>query len=176
MRHVLVAALLFAGLTSPMAGQTEEWKTFKNEGGNFSVLLPTEAKETVAGGGDQGPESHTFMATSNSVSYVLVYVYTKPEQPATEEEFKIYRDSLMQNFAGCQIATEGAAAPPVPNHVGHFYTMNCDFKGVKMTVIGDLYWGKHYSYAVLSMYAAGGASPAGARKFTDSFAVLDASK
>ena len=39
-----------------------------------------------------------------------------------------------------------------------------------------MYWGKHYAYAVLTMFSTAPSDPPTAKKFSDSFSVLDASK
>jgi hypothetical protein len=54
--------------------------------------------------------------------------------------------------------------------------MNCDVRTQKMSFVGNLYWGKHYAYAVLAMFPTAAADPPEAGKFCNSFSVLGGSK
>jgi hypothetical protein len=75
----------------------------------------------------------------------------------------------------CDVPSEDPAAPPVRGYIGRSYHLNCTFKEKKNSY-GNLYLGKHYFYIVMGFYPPGPTMPAEIKKFTDSFAVLDASK
>jgi hypothetical protein len=170
----LVVALAIAGtLTAPLAGQTEEWHTYTNEQGNFSVLLPIEPKDTT-NGDPSSVVSHTILALSGSNAYMVVFVFTKPEQSVTEAEFKVYRDSVMKTLPQCAQETESPASPTVIGYIGHWYRMNCSMRDQNMTLIGNLYWGRHYAYAVFTLFPPAPTDPPTAKKFSDSFSVFDA--
>ncbi len=80
MRYWFIRMSLLVCLAAPLAGETDEWRRYKNEGGNFSVLMPVEPKESV--NGDQGAQpSHTIQAISASIGYTVVYVITKAASP-----------------------------------------------------------------------------------------------
>jgi hypothetical protein len=54
--------------------------------------------------------------------------------------------------------------------------MNCVISEKKMTFVGNLYWGRHYAYAVMVIFQSAPSDPPATQKFMDSFAVIDASK
>jgi hypothetical protein len=175
MLYWLLRISLLVSLAAPVAGQTDEWHRYKNDAGNFSVLMPVEPKESVIDE-PNGQSSHTIQAISGSVGYTVVYVITKAEQTVDEATFKAYRDAFLKGLPNCDLVTEDPASPAVRGYVGHWYRMNCSVQDKKLSFVGNLYWGKHYAYAVLTMFATEPSDPPMARKFTDSFFVLDASK
>ena len=67
-------------------------------------------------------------------------------------------------FAGC---SSGSSAPQRGKIEG-MVTVN----GKPMNFAGDLYWGKRYAYAVMVIFPASPADPAGTQKFIGSFGVL----
>jgi len=46
----------------------------------------------------------------------------------------------------------------------------------KVTILGNLYWGKHYAYAVMVMFPASAAAPQTTNKFLQSFGIIDQGK
>jgi hypothetical protein len=174
-RHLFVYTLLLVCLSVPFAGQADQWSKYSNQEGNFSVLLPVTPSDTP--NGDQNaPLSHTIQALSGGISYTIVYVVTKPEQPVDEATFKIYRDSFLKGLPNCDLLREDPASPALSGFVGHWYRLNCTVQNQKLSMIGNLYWGKHHAYAVLTMFATAASDPPNARKFSNSFAVLDTGK
>lgn len=177
MRYWFIRISLLVCLAAPLAGQTDEWRRYKNEGGNFSVLMPVEPQDIP--NGDQGAQvSHTILAISGSIGYTVVYVISKAEQPVDEATFKIYRDGFIEDLPNwnCNLVTENPPSPALPGYVGHWYRMNCHGEKQKQTFIGNLYWGKHYAYAVMTIFPTAPSDPPAAKKFGDSFSVLDATK
>lgn len=174
MRYWVVALFLLACLAVPFAGQTDQWQRYKNDGGNFSVLILGDPKESVNGEGAQA--SHTIQAIYGAVGYTVVYVSNSVEQKVDEPTYKIYRDAFLKGLPQCNMAKEDAASRPLSGYIGRWYRMNCDMGSQKMSFIGNLYWGKHYAYAVLAMFSSASADPPEASKFYNSFSVLDGSK
>jgi hypothetical protein len=175
MRSWLTCTLLLVGVAVPFAGQTNEWHRYNNQAGNFSVLMPIEPQDSP--NGDQAEQvSHTVQAISGSIGYTVVYVISNAEQPVDEATFNIYRDAFLKGLPNCERITEDAASPAVQGYIGHWYRMSCNVSGQKLSFVGNLYWGKHYAYAVLAMFPTESSDPATAKKFTSSFAVLDPSK
>ncbi|HEV3253221.1 MAG TPA: hypothetical protein VG033_02365 [Candidatus Acidoferrales bacterium] len=174
-RNWFIRVALFVCLAAPLAGQTDEWQKYKNELGNFSALLPGEPKDSL--NGDQSEHvSHLIQLNSGLLSYSVVYVITQEEQRVDEETFKPNRDLFFKGLPMCDVPSEDPASPPIHGYVGRSYHLNCTFNEKKMNSFGNLYWGKHYFYIVMGFYPPGDTMPAEIKKFTDSFAVLDASK
>ena len=173
MRYLLVCTLLLACLCAPFAGQSNEWHRYRNTDGNFSVLMPVEPQDTVNPGEQT---SHTIQAIDGGIAYAVIYVTMPTEQPVNEPTFKVYRDSFLKGLPNCELKTEAAAAPAIQDYIGHWYRLNCTVEQSKLTFVGNLYWGRHYAYGVLAMFQTGPSDPATARKFTDSFSVIDTSK
>jgi len=46
----------------------------------------------------------------------------------------------------------------------------------KITIVGSLYWGKHYSYAVMAIFSATVPQPADVKKFVESITLIDPEK
>jgi len=174
MRYWVLTIFLLACLAAPFAGQTNQWQRYRNDGGNFSVLILGDPKEVVNGEGAQA--SHTIQSISGSVGYTVVYVANPAEQPVDEPTFKIYRDAFLKGLPQCNLAKEDAVSRPLAGYIGRWYRMNCDVSGQKMSFTGNLYWGKHYAYAVLAMFPTAPTDPPESAKFYDSFSVLDGSK
>ena len=175
MRSWFLRIALLVCLAASLSGQTNEWRNYRNVDGNFSALMPGEPKGNVNTEKD-GPTTHTIQAISDSVVYLVIYVTAPSEQPGDEATFNVYRDAFLKGLPNCDLVTEDAASTTVPGHVGHWYRLNCLVQGQKYIFVGNLYWGKHRAYAVLSMFAAAPSDPPAARKFIDSFAVIDADK
>ncbi|HEY6249031.1 MAG TPA: hypothetical protein VI685_03665 [Candidatus Angelobacter sp.] len=174
MRYWVLALFLLTCLAAPFAGQTDQWQRYRNDGGNFSVLVAGQPNESVSGEGAQA--SHTIQAISGSIGYTIVYVVNPAEQPVDEPTFQIYRDAFLKGLPQCNLAKEDATSRPLTGYVGRWYRMDCDIGDKKMSFIGNLYWGKHYAYAVLAMFPSASSDPPEAAKFYNSFSVLDASK
>jgi len=174
MRYRVLALFLLTCLALPFAGQTDQWQRYKNDGGNFSALMPGQPTENVNGEGDKA--SHTIQLISGTIGYTVVYVSNSAEQPVNEETFKIYRDAFLKGLPQCNLVKEDSTSHPLQGYIGRWYRMSCDIGSVKMSFIGNLYWGKHYAYAVLAMFSGASQDPPEAEKFYNSFSVLGSSK
>jgi|SRR5579864_2338008 len=174
MRYWVLALFLLTCLVAPFAGQNDQWQRYRNEGGNFSVMILGDPKESVNGEGAQA--SHTIQSISGTVGYTVVYVANPVEQKVDDATFKVYRDAFLQGLPQCTLAKEDASSHPLSGYIGRWYRMNCDIGSQKMSFIGNLYWGRHYAYAVLAMFSTASADPPEAGKFYNSFSVLDGSK
>ena len=174
MRYWVLTVLLLTCLAAPFAGQSDQWQRYRNEGGNFSVLISGNPQESVSGEGAQA--SHTIQSISGGIGYTVVYVANTAEQPVDEPTFKIYRDAFLKGLPQCDMAKEDPVSRPLAGYVGRWYRMNCDISGKKMSFTGNLYWGKHYAYAVLAMFPTAPTDPPESSRFYNSFSVLDSSK
>lgn len=155
----------------------ENWFTYKNAEGNFSANLPIEPKDTVNSVPDaQIATSHTILSLSNDIGYMVVYAETAAEHSVDDASFNSYRDAFLKTLPSCSVAVESEASPSIRGYIGHAYRLNCMINGVKMTMVGDLYWGRRYGYAVLAMFNTAVSDPAEVRRFVDSFKVIDPSK
>ncbi|HET9402380.1 MAG TPA: hypothetical protein VFO34_15655, partial [Candidatus Acidoferrales bacterium] len=152
------------------------WIAYGNSDGNFTALMPIQPKITP-NAANQGQVSNTIQALADDgVAYTVVYVRNAEAQPVDEQTFQLYRDMFLKSVPTCSVLAEFAASPDVQGLVGHAYRLNCVINNVNMTMTGDLYWGRHYAYAVFAMFGPMVSDPAEARKFVDSFKVIDPSK
>jgi hypothetical protein len=106
----------------------------------------------------------------------VVYAFWKPQEEVNEVAFERYRDYFLDNLEACDVLSEEPPSPPVRGYFGHSYRLNCKVQGKKMILVGNLYAGKHYTYAVMAMFAPDTLLSPTIKKFLDSFTVLDASK
>src|SRR5260370_27678548 len=148
MRYRIIGRVLVVCLAESLTGQTNEWRRYRNVDGNFSAVMPGEPKDSPNGDQDANP-SHTIQAIDGSIAYTVVYVITEAEQQVDEATFKVYRDAFINGLPQCDLATEAAASAEIQGYVGHWYRMNCHVENKPVSFIGNLYWGKHYAYAVL---------------------------
>ena len=171
MRNIMHAALLLL-LAATLTGQTGEWKRYRNVDGNFTVLFPGEPTDTVNKTGNES-QSHNLMVQTASGFYLVVYVTNTAAQPVDEATFRVYRDSFLQGLPQCTMDSEKAANPAVAALIGRWYRLTCNESGTKVAMEGNLYWGKHYAYAVLVMNSITAPQPEGEQKFLDSFSMID---
>lgn len=170
MRHPLARLMLLVCLAVSLAGQSSDWHTYRNTDGNFSVLLPGEPKDSVSG------DAHTIQSIVGSVGYTIVYVKLPGEQAVDEANYQLYKEGFLKELPGCDVASELPASPVLTGYIGRYYRMNCLVSNTKMTFVGNLYWGKHYGYAVFGMFGTAPSDPPGAKAFVDSFSLIDSSK
>jgi len=175
MRTWIIRFALLVSLSVPLAGQTNEWHNYRNVDGNFSALLPGEPKENVSTDPD-GTTTHTIQTVADSVVFLVVYVAAPAEQQVDEATFNVYRDAFLKGLPNCDLVKEDAPSPAVTAHVGHSYRLSCLVGDTRYIFVGNLYWGKHRAYAVLSMFQPAASDPLTARKFINSFAVIDTAK
>jgi hypothetical protein len=171
----LIRISLLLCLSAPAAGRTDEWHRYKNENGNFSVLLPEEPEESVeAEEGD--PITYTARVFTPSIGYLVISVVTKEDQAVDEANFENYRDEILKHLPYCHPVKEESASLAVRGFIGHWYRMNCETPDRKFVAAGNLYWGKHYGYAVFVLFSPSTADPPTVKKFTNSFVVLHPEK
>lgn len=161
-------------LAASVAAQSLNWHEYKNAGGNFSILMPSQPSDTtnqeVAG------ESHTIQANDNAVSYNVVYVKFRQEQTVDDANFKAHRDGYFSHFPNCKVASEQPADPDLNGFVGRSYRINCEVPGAKTSHIGNLYLGKHYFYSVFALFVPATSESPNVKKFVESFSLLDPTK
>jgi hypothetical protein len=172
--RLFVLLCLAAPIAGQSAGQSDEWKRYKNVDGNFSVLFPVEPTDTV-NGAEGGAQSHTILALQTPVGYMVVYAAIPGELPVDDATFEEYKDGVFKALPDCKVVTAAEGAPALRGYIGHWYRLSCKMENTEMTIIGNLYWGKHHSYAVMATYPTA-SEPTTVKKFTDSFSVIDASK
>jgi hypothetical protein len=178
MRNLAVRLALLLCLAAPIlgqgAGQTDEWKRYSNVNGNFSVLFPVEPTDTL--NGDQGEvQSHTLLALARPNAYTVVYTVMAREQTVDDATYEVFKNAVFKELPKCSVVTVGAVSPAIPGYIGHWYRLSCDMTNSKLTMTGNLYWGRHYAYAVMAMFTTS-PDPPTVKKFTDSFSVTDTSK
>jgi hypothetical protein len=176
MRKLLSGILMLSLAAGPLAAQTSEWRRYKNTNGNFTVLFPGEPEDTVNKTEDDS-QSHTLLARENTALYTVIYTVMTSEQPVNDATFQAFKDGVFKELPKCEAGTEQPASPALEGYIGHAYRLNCDMPNAKVTVVGNLYWGKHYAFAVMTMFPARVAEPtATEKKFAESFALIDAAR
>jgi hypothetical protein len=171
MRKALLGSLLLIVVALPFTGQTDEWKRYRNTAGNFTALFPGDPQDTVNKSGG-GVESHTLLAKQPPAVYTVIYTAMSDEQKVDEATYEVFKNAVFKELPGCKAAGERQAAPELAGFVGHWYRLYCDMKPNNVTIIGNLYWGKHYAYAVMVMYQSSNPEPSATGKFLQSFASL----
>jgi hypothetical protein len=176
MRRLVSGFWLIVLLASPFAGQTAEWQKYKNAHGNFTVLFPGEPNDSVNQTDDANIQSHTLSARQGTAIYMVVYATMAKAQLVDDANFEIFKNAVFHELPKCEVGSDQPASPIVQGFIGRRYRLNCDLPQTKKTIAGNLYWGKHSSYAVMAMFPADAAEPAEVKKFVDSFAVIDPDK
>jgi hypothetical protein len=176
MRNLLSVVLILSLAAGPLAAQTNEWKEYKNTNGNFTVLFPGEPADSInKTEGDL--QSHTLLAREGSVMYTVVYSVMTSAQTVDEATFQAFKAGVFKELPKCEAGAEQPVSPALGSYIGHAYRLSCDMPNTRVTIVGNLYWGKHYSFAVMTMFPASVAEPTSTEKrFVDSFAVIDAAK
>ena len=171
---ILLAAAPLSVLsqTNPQSGQPS---AYKSDGGNFSANFPGEPKDTDSTE-PNGPRTHTIQSVSGSNSFMVVYVITDSAETVNEANFTLYRDAFFKSLGQCEIGNEAAASPDINSFIGRSYHLSCIFAGIKLTLAGNLYYGKHFSYAVLTVFEPVSKDPPEATTFLHSFSVTDTAK
>ena len=157
-------------LALPLAGQNDAWKKYDNATGGFSVSLPVEPQDTaLPANGDI--QAHSLMAQDQGVRFTVIYA-NFPEQPVDDTNYRAYKEGVLSQLPNCEVGAEQQPAPALTGYIGHWYKLNCTASNNKITVEGNLYWGKRHSYAVLALFPASAEEPPSVKKFTRSFALL----
>jgi hypothetical protein len=173
MRALAFRVLLLLCLASLTAGQTDEWKRYKNAEGNFSVLFPTEPTDTK-NKSEEGIQSHTLLATVRPNLYSVVYTTMTQEQTVNDSTYETFKNAVFKELPKCSVISDKTGSRPIQGYISHEYRLSCEM-GVTVTIVGNLYWGRHYSYAVMVMFTTP-SDPPTINKFTDSFEITDTSK
>jgi hypothetical protein len=172
MRKLVFSVGMIVLLACALAGQTAEWKTINSTDGNFTVQFPGDAQDTVNQAGDS-MTSHTLQMQLKPAIYLLVWSYIQPEQPVDDTAYGAFKTGFISKLPNCTTDSDQAAAPAFRGYIGHAYVLSCDYPQGKIKMKGNLYWGKHYSFAVMTAFAASVNEPAEIKKFMESFAVTD---
>ena len=173
MRALAFRVLLLLCVAAPIAAQTDEWKRYKNADGNFSVLFPTEPTDTK-NKSEEGIESHTLLSTVRPNLYTVIYTTMTQEQHVDDANYETFKNAVFKELPKCNVITDKAGSHPIQGYISHQYRLSCEM-GATVTIVGNLYWGKHYSYAVMVMFTTP-SDPPTISKFTDSFEITDTSK
>ncbi len=171
MRRVLLCSWFLVLVVVPFTGQTNEWKEYKNEGGNFSVLFPGDPQDSVNDPAS-GVQSHTLMVMQKPYIYTVVYTTMSSEQKMDDATYEVFKNAVFKELPKCDVDTERPAAPALEGYIGHWYRLNCNMPNTKVTILGNLYWGNHYAYAVMVMFPASATEPQMTDRFLQSFGVL----
>lgn len=164
--------VLVAGVLS---GQTTEWKSVRSTEGNFTVQFPGDPQETVNSAGSS-MTSHTLQVQVKPAIYLLVWSYIDPEQAVNDSTYEAFKTGFVSKLPNCSTDVDQSASPSFRGYIGHGYVLSCDYPQGKVKMKGNLYWGKHYSFAVMIAFAASVNEPAEVQKFLGSFAVADPGK
>lgn len=173
MRNLLSAVLILSLAASPLAAQTKEWTKYKNTNGNFTVLFPGEPGDSV-NKTVEGAQSHTLLAKEGSAIYTVVYTVMTSAQTVDEATFQGFKNGVFKELPKCETGAEQQASPAMEGYIGRSYRLSCDMPNTRVMIVGNLYWGKHYAFAVMTMFPASVSEPTSTEKqFADSFAVID---
>ena len=164
--------VLLAGV---LAGQTAEWKTVNSTEGNFTIQFPGDAQDTVNQVGES-MTSHTLQMQLKPAIYLLVWSYIPTEQPVDDTAYNAFKGGFISKLPNCTTDSDQATGPSFRGYIGHGYVLSCDYPQSKVKMKGNLYWGKHYSFAVMTAFPVSVAEPAEVKKFMESFAVTDLAK
>lgn len=175
MRKLMFSFGIIVLLAGALAGQTTEWKVTNSTEGNFTVQFPGDAQDTVNQAGNS-MTSHTLQMQLKPAIYLLVWSYIQPEQPVDDTSYEAFKNGFISKLPNCTTDSDQSAAPSFHGYIGHGYVLSCDYPQGKIKMKGNLYWGKHYSFAVMTAFAASVDEPAEIKKFMGSFAVTDLAK
>lgn len=120
---------------------TDNWKKYSNNEGNFAVFFPGEPQDTV-NGNDSQIQSHTLMVQDKPAVYMVVYTSMRSDQPVDDATYQVFKQSVFKELPKCAVDSEQAASPALSGYVGHSYRLSCDMATTKLMIQGNLYWGK----------------------------------
>jgi hypothetical protein len=175
MRKLASGALLWLLLAVSFAGQTGEWKKYKNTLGNFTILFPGEPQEDPIKS-SSGPQFHTVLAQKLPGVYSVIYTTTDRALPVDEANFQSFKRSYFERLPKCVPTGDGPPSAVAEGYIGHSYRGIFETPNNRINIVVNLYWGKHHTFAVNAMFPVGEAEPAAAKKFMESFAVIDSAK
>jgi hypothetical protein len=157
------------------AAQDARWIRYRNDDGNFSILMPLEPKEIYVSE-ESDDVSHTIQAISGSTSYTVVYQKAKSERMVNEPAFKQYMSGFTRNSTVCEFVREGPPSPAMPSYFGASFREACHSRDQYRSLVGNMYLGKRYTYTILVLFPAATSDPPSVKRFNDSFSLIDASK
>lgn len=160
---------------SPAVSVSANFNSYKNTAGNYSINFPGQPKESALPPAPNEVGSLT-QSTEAGVTFTVTYAYNQAVQTVDEATFNAFRDRFLQNLATCQVLSETAASPALANYQSKAYRLSCVLNGANKLIIGNLYWGEHYSYGALTISLPSPSDPPAIRKFLDSFALIDPAK
>lgn len=173
MRSLVSGVLILLLAAGPLAAQTKEWTKYKNTDGNFTALFPSEPADS-ANKAEGDVQSHTLLAQEGGAVYTVVYTAMTSAQTVDEATFEVFKSAVFKELPKCEAGAGQPASPALEGYIGHAYRLSCDMPNTRVVIVGNLYWGKHYAFAVMTMFAASANEPAAAeKKFFESFALVD---
>ncbi|HZU33653.1 MAG TPA: hypothetical protein VFB79_21245 [Candidatus Angelobacter sp.] len=175
MRRLVFSFGIVVLLAGMLAGQSAEWKTHSNAEGNFTVQFPGDPKDTV-NPTDSSMKSHILQVQQSPVLYMVVWSFIDKEQSTDNKNYEDFKSGVFSKLPSCTVENEQAASPAFRQYVGRGYLLSCDYPKGKVKIKGNLYWGKHYSYALMTAFPANITESAEIKKFMESFTVLDPAK
>jgi hypothetical protein len=177
MRKLASGVLLWLLLVVSFAGQTSEWKRYRNTSGNFSVMFPGEVKEGPGmnlGGSD---EMHSVVALKSPAVYTISYITMARTLRVTEADFESYKRGVFEKLPKCEPTGGGSASPAIEGYIGHSYRGVFETPNNRINIVVNLYWGKHHAFNVGAMFPVGAVEPSEEiKKFLGSFALIDPAK
>jgi hypothetical protein len=171
MRRGLLCAFVVILGTIPFFAQTTGWKQHKNPTGNFTVAFPVDPQDSVNQKNGE-LESHTVLAVDKPFYYMVIYTAMASDQPVDDPTYQIFKDAIFKQLPDCEVGAERRAEPALAGYIGRRYRLKCNTQPNNVVIIGNIYWGKRYAYAVLLMFPVGSSEPPSLEKFLASFAVL----
>ena len=171
MRRGLLCSFVVVLVTIPFLAQTDAWKRHKNSPGNFTVLFPVDPQDSI-NKKDAEIESHTLLAIDKPFFYMVIYTAMGSDQTVDDPTYQVFKDAVFKQLPACQVGADQPVQPELKGYIGRRYRLKCDTKPNNVNIIGNIYWGKRYAYAVLLMFPDGSAEPSTTDKFLGSFAVL----
>jgi hypothetical protein len=106
--------------------------------------------------------------------YTVVYTTMTQEQTVNDGTYETFKNAIFKELPKCNVITDKTGSHAIQGYISHAYRLSCEMN-VTVTIVGNLYWGRHYSYAVMVMFTSP-SDPPTIKKFTDSFEITDTSK
>ena len=116
-------------------------------------------------------ESRTLVAKDQDNAYMVIYTVMTNDQPVDQATYDQFKNGVFNQLPKCTVNSEAAPTPELAGFIGHAYDLSCNIQGVAVKIQGDLYWGKHYAYAVLAIAPEKSVSPQANARFIGSFTV-----
>jgi hypothetical protein len=125
---------------------------------------------------DGSMKSHILQLQQRPVVYMVIWSFIDKEQPADDTSYEAFKSGVFSKLQNCSSDSEQSASPAFRGYVGHGYLLSCEYPQGKIKMRGNLYWGKHYSFALMTAFPASIQEPAEVNKFMGSFAIADLAK